>query len=430
MLEAGEPAVEAMTEYARACGQLGHGVPEPVRLHAAYTAEVGLDLHALDADHRALSDAVAAVEEALLSQDGARQALAAAWQGTGADAAADHLLRHAKAAGAGVDGLRAAAVAIGELRDRLSQLIDAKVNATQDIEARGRRAEWLGAARTVTTGAGDRAAASETVDLQVAPFVANDIAQEWVPMMCDTESAIRQAYRDAIAAMAGEATAGFDRAGHRGAIPVAAEQHSIPAATAPAAYAPDPASAAPPAPAQLQAATAPPPAVPADPLAATPGAAPMPAGVSPLGSGMSGLSGLGQSFADILGGLLGAGGQGVGEKLGGIGEFDATGEAAPELGDLDEDDEDDEDEPDGEGADDPLDEDPDGDEPPDGEPEESATPVAPPAEPPAPEPPAPTPVPEPPAEPMTAPAPEPPVEPVPAETPCEIAADALPQAGP
>lgn len=428
MLEAGEPAVDTMAEYVRACGQLGHAVPPPARLYAAYTAEAGLDLDALDADHRTLSDALAVAEEALALQDGARHELAAAWCGAGADAAADHLLRHGQAAGAGVDRLRAAAVSVGELRDRLSQLIDAKVNATQDVEARGRRAEWLGAARTVTTGAGDRADASETVDLQLAPFVANDIARDWLPLMCDTESAIRQAYREAAAAMAG-----FDSAEPPGMTRVGAEQYSLPASAAPAGVAEQPASAAVPAAG----------VAPVDPGAG----APMPTGAAPLGSGvsgMSGLSGIGQSIADILGGLFGGGGQGLGESLGGLGDLDETGDYARGLADPEPDDEpdpeDDPDDPDGDEShdedsdsdgDESDDEDADGDraEKPD-QAEESASPASPTPQPATPESPAPTPVPEAPAAPMAAPSHEPPVESVPAETPCEIAADALPQAGP
>lgn len=427
MLDAGLPAVEAMTEYARASGQLGHAAPDPARLHAAYTAEDGLDLHALEADHRTLAQAVVAVEEALLVQDDARLALVAAWRGAGAQAAADRLLRHAQAAEAGVEGLRAATAAVGELRDRLWQLIDAKVNATRDVEARGSREQWLGAARTVTTGAGDRSDASETVDLQVAPFVANDIALDWLPTMCDTESAVRQAYRDAVAAMTAGASAGFGEAAWAGPTPVGAEQNSPPAGTGTAGFAPGVAPPGPAAPAQLQPVAAPPAAA-VDPMASAPAGA-------PLGSGMSGLSGLGQSFADILGGLFGAGGQGLGESLSGDGEFDASemdAPADPEIDDHDDSDEDDDDS-DEDATEDPEDEESAGDETSPEEADEAVPagdPAVPAPPPPAPEPAAPTPVPEPPAEPMAAPALDATTEPVPAETPCEIAADALPQAGP
>lgn len=446
MLDAGAPAVEVLTEYARACRQLGHAAPEPAGLHAAYTAEDGLDLQALDDDHRALSEAVAAVEEALLLQEQAGRSLPAAWRGAGAEAAADHLVRHADAAATAVAGLRGTATALGELRNRLWQLMDAKVGTAQDIEARGMRAEWLGASRTVTTGAGDRAGASELVDLQVAPFVANDIALDWVCAMRDTESAIRQAYRDAAAAIASQASVVFERPGLSGAIPVAAETVSVasaPAAVVPASFVAGPAAAgtvpaqsavsmeAVPASTSTPAAPAAAPSVaPTTPVAADPmaaAAAPMPAATSPLGSGMSGLSGLGQSFSDMLGGLLGSGG-GLGETLGAVGDLDPSSDDRTEGAELDdlgdpEPDEDEED-PDGEESDE--------DEPLEGETpaEESAGPAEAevPAEPAAvtPEPVVPTPVPEPLADPAVAA----PAEPVPVDTPCEIAADELPQAGP
>lgn len=461
MLEAGASAVEVMTEYVRACRQLGHSVPQPADLHAAYTAEEGLDLHALDDDRRTLDAAVAAFEEAILLQEQARRALTASWRGAGAEAAADHLMRHAQTAAAAVDGLRATTAALTELRNRLWQLMDAKVGTARDIEARGVRAEWLSASRTVTTGAGDRAGASEMVDMQVAPFVINDIALDWVSAMRDTESAVRQAYRDAVAAMAAQASVVFERPGLSGAEPVAAEVVtglSTPASVAPAGYLPGPAPAdigpaqvpvgpavapgAPPS-AATAAPSAPvlppvPPPMGSDPMAAVP----MASGASPLGSGMSGLSGLGQSFADMLGGLLGSGGDALGENLGTAGDLDIPDEDVSEdaeRDDLTDPDPDDENDEDGEHPDDedPDDEDLDEDDPDDVEPpadEASAEePVAQtteevPAEPVAvtPDQPAPTPAPGPPVDPV----PEVPADPVPPETPCEIAADELPQAGP
>lgn len=441
MLDAGAPAVEVMTEYVRACRRLGHSAPEPAGLHAAYTAEDGLDLQALDDDHRTLCEAVTAVEETLLLQEQARRALAVAWRGAGADAAVDHLARHAEAAATAVDGLRGSAVALGELRNRLWQLIDAKVGTAQDIEARGRRAEWLSASRTVTTGAGDRVGASEMVDMQIAPFVANDIALDWVSAMRDTEAAVRQAYRDAAGAIAAQVASVFERTGISGSEPFVAESVSGPPAPAPVTPAGHVADPAPPAavPAQVPVSpaaappalpTAPPPVPPAVPPAVDPmaGAAPgaVPAAASPFGSGMSGLSGLGQSFADMLGGLLGSGGGGLGESLGAVGDLNSGPDDVLEDTDLDDLPEDDDDEDDEK----PEEEEPPQDETPSEEPvepaeeTESAEPVAPVAV--TPEPPAPTPVPEPLADPVVAQ----PIEPLPAETPCEIAADELPQAGP
>lgn len=449
MLETGMPAVEVMSEYVRACRRLGHSAPEPADLHAAYTAEDGVDLPALDTDGRALSEIVVAAEDALQLQEQARRALGAAWQGAGPDAAADHLRRHAEAAQVAVAGLRGAATALGELRNRLWQLIDAKVERTVGVEARGLRTEWLAAARTVTTGAGDRSGASELVDMQVAPFVADDVGVDWVSSMRDTEAAIRQAYRDA-AAMAASAAV-FGSPGAFGPQPVAAEPVSYPSGP-PAPSAPAGTTAAPPPVPAPPAATVPAAAAPAaDPMAA---AAPMPAmpspgglaggGAAPLGSGLSGLGGLGQSFADLLGGLLGSGGSGgdpLGDSLAGDGDPPEDLDI-PELGDAPDDEDADREDDDEE---DPEDDDPDdedaGAEDPGAEdgttpPEEptgavgSTEPTAAPTEPaspvePQPDPPVPTPVPEPPAEPAVAV----PAEPA-TDTPCEIAADELPQAGP
>ncbi|OPE48393.1 hypothetical protein BV510_23765 [Mycolicibacterium diernhoferi] len=337
-------------------------------------------------------------------------------------------------------------------------------DTTLEVEARGARAQWLGAARTVTTGAGDRSAASELVDMQVAPFVANDIGIDWVSSMRDTEAAIRQAYRDAATA-AGSAAAVFERSGSFlsvGTGSPAAEQvwaRTGPAAvTVPAGYAPAPQApeslaapaSAPVAPAaSVMPSSAPPAAGPAplDPAATVPPATPMPnglgGGASPLGSGMTGLSGLGQSLTDMLGGLLGSGGDALGENLAGTHDLDLGPDDDPEDREIedpaegevpdgevpedevpkgDDSEEDDSEETEGEAeAGDP--EEPDDAAP--GEPAAAGEPASP-SEPvaPQPEPPVPTPVPDPPVDPVI------PAEPAPPETPCQIAADDLPQAGP
>jgi hypothetical protein len=479
MLREGMPAVEVMIEYVRACRQLGHPTPEPSRLSATYTAEEGMDLSALDADGRALWAVVAAGEEAQQLQEHARRGLAAAWRGAGADAAADRLGRHTDAAGAAVECLRAAADAVVELRNRLRQLIDGKIDTTLAIESRGMRAEWLSAARTVTTGVGDRADASELVDMQVAPFVANDIGTDWVTSMRDNESAVRRAYGTAAAAMGKGASVVFDSPGELGAfgtqtpVGVAAKQFSAPssgevvpaasiAATAPAGYANAPMAWSDPAPAHAVGAPAAVPGPPAapppisavapaaapgpDPLAAAPPMAPLGGlggGASPLGAG---LSGAGQSFADMLGGLLGSGGGGLGESL--VDDLDpGVDDPVDESEDFQGSDGPEEDDPaaDGPEADGPEEDGPEEENADDADAEEETAdgeePAAidPPIDDPAadlteavdpvvsePNPSTSTPVPEPLAPPVVVE----PVEPAPADTPCEIAADALPQAGP
>ena len=82
------------------------------------------------------------------------------------------------------------------LRDELWRAVDAKVGAVLDIDDRrlAQRAEWLAAAQTVTTGAGDRAAASELVDQQIKPFVDNDIRSDWLAAMHRATASVTGAY--------------------------------------------------------------------------------------------------------------------------------------------------------------------------------------------------------------------------------------------
>src|SRR5262249_15633974 len=143
-------------------------------LHAAqvrdwYSTEDGLDLHALDADRSAMDAVAAAADEALRVQRAALDVLATAWSGAGAETAADFLRRHCEAAATVATTSRTAADALAGLRDNLWQMVDGKVAAVMSIDDRrqGERPAWLAASQTVITGVGDRAAASELVDLQV-----------------------------------------------------------------------------------------------------------------------------------------------------------------------------------------------------------------------------------------------------------------------
>ncbi|MGU3502958.1 hypothetical protein [Mycobacterium sp. C31M] len=381
MLEDARPAVEVLSEYARACRQLGHSGPDPTALQAAYSTEAEMDLAALAADGRAVAELAAAADEALQWQDGACRAVDAAWQGAGGAVATESLRGHAGSCAQTVDGLHCTAAALADLADGLQQLVAAKVTATLEIEARGARGEWLTAARTVTTGAGDQSGASELVDLRVAPFVAGDIGADWMSSMRATEDAVRQAYGAAAGAAAPPPPV-FDYAG----------------------------PAVPPTPVAMQ----PDPVVPAP----APAPAPMPAGgFGGMPSAGSGLSGLGQPVADLLGGLFDSAGTGSGSAAEDL-DLDDPFPAEEEEPD-DSEEVDDSEEQGDESEEEELD-DPDADESEDQEqpPPEELTP-------------APTPVPEPVAEaaPEAEPMAVPVTEPEPPATPCEIAADALPQAG-
>jgi hypothetical protein len=438
LLATGEPSVERIGTYVWACRQLGYQHPD-LTAHAAqvrdwYARDDGLDLTALDADCAAMSAAAAAADDAVRRHGELSAELAGAWSGGGAGAAREFLWRHGQSAVTVRDGLRRAADALATLRDELWRAVDQKVEAVRDIDDRSlpQRAEWLAAAQTVTAGAGDRAAASELVDQQIKPFVDNDIRSDWLAAIHRATASTTAAYDAAIVRIdSGEATT-FDVPGELGPrwggqgsppAPVAADGvAALPGATVPAAavissppsY--DPPAAAPAAaPAQTPF---------ADPSAAAPAMAPaasMPS-LGEMGGGMpslgSGASGFGQQLADLIGGLVGSGAS------------EATGEGTsedalpdePELDPADEVDKPDE-----------LDEDPEtkpadaadetGEEPTDEELTEEPEPALQEPEPPEP---VVTPVP---------PEPEPPIPPAAAEampaekTPCEIAADELPQVG-
>ncbi|WP_319458281.1 hypothetical protein [Mycobacterium sp. RTGN3] len=431
-LAQGRPAVDDIGEYVRACQQLGYHHPDlTVHPADAYSGEDGLRLDALAADVAALTAVAAAADDAVWRQSEILATLPGAWSGQGAGVALDFLTRHQRAAVTVSAAVREAADAITALRDELWRAIDAKVSATLAIDAshQGQRAAWLAAARTVTTGVGDLASASELIDQQVKPFVDNDVRVDWLPAMRAGSARVEAAYAAAIARVRGAPDAVFEVPGGLGPQWTAPVEHDGQLVGSGGAAAGPAVGAALGAPALVTPAAAPTPSpAPSSPLASPaplaqepPTAAPAPPSLPPLGelggtpSLGTGLSGFGQQLGDLLGGLTGA-----------------AGDASPEL-----------DPPELETDDEPFDErDPDDD--PDVDPEEDEddepgaegeptdpaaaapeVPIAPEAPPePAPEP-APTPVPP--------PMPEPGLQDVatepPGQTPCEIAADELPQVG-
>jgi hypothetical protein len=442
-LAEGRPAVDNIQTYVWACHMLGYANPD-LTLHAAqvhdwYGSEDGLDLRALDADCAALEAAVAATEDALARQDEQLGALSVAWQGGSADLSRAFLRRHGETSAAAAAAVRTTADALASLRDNLWHTVDGKVAAS--IAAGGRaQDEWLAAAHTVTTGAGDRAAASERIDREVKPFVDNDIGADWVPAMRSAIAAVTDLYGAVTAELNAELDAVFDVPGDLGpswtpptsddqapTVPAAASVAAPPITASPTWSAP---AATPPmpAPAAFAPMPAPPPAPPVDagstaPAMAAPPSAPSLGGMPDVGGG---LSGLGQQLADVFGSLLGTADDTVGETP----DIDPP-EIDEDVGDqLDGDPEDDgDDEPVEAGADpeeQPAAEVPIEEPAADDTCETAETPG--PVEPPPSDEPAPTPVPPPP-EPAPPPEPVPPPTPVDLATPCEIAADELPQVG-
>ena len=93
-----------------------------------------------------------------------------------------------------------------------------KVTATVQIEGgrAGERVAWLAAARAVSTGVGDRSAASELIDQEVKPFVDNDIGGQWLAAMRAATAAVADAYDAAVTTLRGGPVLVFDRPGDLG----------------------------------------------------------------------------------------------------------------------------------------------------------------------------------------------------------------------
>ena len=450
-LAEGRPAVDTIGDYVWACHLLGYQNPD-LTLHAAqvrdwYSSEDGLDLRALDADRAALDAAAAATESARQLQEQQLGALAGAWQGRGGDASHEFLLRHGEASAVAAMALHNAVDALTALRDDLWHTVDEKVAAAVAIDDRrqAERPEWLVATQTVTTGAGDRAVASELIDQQVKPFVDTDIRSDWVTAMQTAMADVAAAFDAATATLTAEAGALFEVPGDLGPVSTPLPSSAPPAevaTNAPAAW-PSPAPAAAPA---VGAMTAPTPAFPAapEPAVSPVPAAPAPA-TAPAASAMPAMPTM-PSLGDLGGGLPGAAGglAGLGSRLGDAmgGLLDRPNDADLDPPELKDEPEDDQPPPDGEESDDepaPEDEKLEDEtaaetadltetEEPATAPEDACAekPVdeTPPEEPVPTPPPAPMP---PPPQPIVEPPPSP--EPVGGETPCEIAADELPQAG-
>lgn len=319
-LAEGRPAVENLQQFAWACRQLGYRHPD-LTLHSAqlrdwYASDEGMDLSALQVDLDSLQEASRVIHEAAANQERQLGMISAAWQGVGARASQDFLRRHSEASAAAAASVHAAVEALTDLRDSLWRAVNTKVDSVVAIEgyAAPRRAEWLTAAQTVTSGAGDRSAAAELVDLEVTPFVETTVRSEWLTAIRTAMSAASDAYHRAAAEMVGTQDPPFAVPGDLGpawsALPIDRAESGIaqggtlvvpagpaaPTMTAPSAWSP---------PAVVADAPAPPvpPSVPSGPTL------PPQFPDTGMGSGPAefggGLSGLGRHFADMLRGLLG-----------------------------------------------------------------------------------------------------------------------------
>ncbi len=365
--------------------------------------------------------------------------LAAAWMGPGGDAAVQLLARHCDTADSLATEVRAAAQRCESLRDNLWYLVDSKVATAIAIDDRSQaqRTAWLTAAGAVAAAVGDRDGAEDVVRQQVMPYVDNDIRDDWLTAMRSASDGITTSYGMVTDRMAGAPAASFEfpddlvpdyppvrpvpPAAPIGVGPVPTLTAATPVApVAPAAAVPTPTPAPTPdwgaAPGEAS-------ALPAGDLGGLGGLSDLGGGGLGSGSGIGsggGLFGLAGRIVDAVGDLIGSASDGVGETDsfddGDVGDDDPFHEEdGRRAGDVDKTDEPDKtdgpDKPDPVAPAQPVEAATPGGPPPNVAPPPDATPVGPPV--------------GTPAAPVAAPA----ATPDDHSTPCEIAADQLPQAG-
>lgn len=419
-LAEGQASVDRLAEYVRASEHLGNEHPRLAehgdRLDAWYGAERGLDLQALAAAADALDAAAAAAADAVQREAAAIGVFFGAWTGMGGVAAQEFLARHQRSA----ETVRAALQTAGEqlrvLQARVWRAVDRKVADTVEVAA---------------------GVASDLTEIQVKQFVDNAVGN-WADAMRAGSAEVDAAYAAATGVMAVGARAVFELPGELGPRWTGAgRREGEPAAVVPAALsAPAPAPAAPvvsppiAAPSPVPEPVAPqqlPPSSSAPPAGEL-GASPL-GGLGGFGEGLgggsgfgSGLGSFGQQLADLIGTLVGSSGESPSDALVSETLDDAAVADDEPAGDPEapaEDPDDPEDPEDSDELEEP-DEEPDAPDAPEEDPEELKAPeptTVP--RPPEPEPPEPQPdSPPPAADPLA-------VEP----TPCEIAADELPQIG-
>lgn len=207
-LHDGWAALDALQSCVDACGLAGF------RLRDVYASEDGLDLRALDADATALRAAAARADEAadLVRAQGDR--LTALWRGPAGQRAAQLVAGHTVAAGRLVSALRAAADSYGALGDELWGIVDGRVARTLDVAA-GVRPGWAADERDA--------------------FVHNIILGEWTADMRRADDDVRAVYRRAVAALDAGGPIGFEVPGRLSAAPSPVPPSVPPVSSAPVA---------------------------------------------------------------------------------------------------------------------------------------------------------------------------------------------------
>ena len=183
--------------YVAACRALGVGGAglSAAMVRDLWGAEDGLSLAALDTDSAALQNAADAAEDGLRAQREALALLSEAWRGSAGPVALERVAGHCADSEAAVTALRDAASALGSLRDQLGELLAAKADAAVRIDG---RAGLLADAAAVVHGTADGSAA-EAVRQRIAPYVDADVRAEWVSAMRTATDSVAAAYEQSAA---------------------------------------------------------------------------------------------------------------------------------------------------------------------------------------------------------------------------------------
>ncbi len=229
--------------YVAACRALGVGGAglSAAMVRDLWGAEDGLSLAALDTDSAALQNAADAAEDGLRAQREALALLSEAWRGSAGPVALERVAGHCADSQAAVTALRDAASALGSLRDQLGELLAAKADAAVRIDG---RAGLLADAAAVVDGTADGSAA-EAVRQRIAPYVDADVRAEWVSAMRTATDSVAAAYEQSAAkllehtAPVGTAPVGTAPSGPEGAVPPPAPPSAGPAGAGPPVSVPD-----------------------------------------------------------------------------------------------------------------------------------------------------------------------------------------------
>lgn len=191
-------------EAADHTGLTGDGIRE------CYRAEEGLSLPALEADSAALAKAGLMADEALALHREALAIVTENWRSESGSAATTLLRRHCAEGSEVVSALYLAAEELSSLREQLGQLVEAKVDAAIRIDDRraAERPLWLAHVRAALD-TGDPIAL-QAVEREIAPYVASDIQFDWMDAMRSATDSVGSAYEQASARLSDRPSPRFD----------------------------------------------------------------------------------------------------------------------------------------------------------------------------------------------------------------------------